>query len=171
MPGEGGKQVPASFFWGVIRSAVFQTATTSALWSAIRTAAGAQGLTLQPGSFGAVNSLRSMASKQRQAMQSFAGMSGDQAIGSDQITQDIDSGPIGGQAEFPIYKVAFEHITTDPFTGQTTTDWRTSWFYGSIPATKDALLAELDAEGADMADQYHPGSTHSGIGNVVITRV
>lgn len=171
MAGGDGKQVGASFFWGVIRSAVFQTATTGALWGAINAAAGAQGLRLAPGSFGQVNALRSMAVKQRRAMQSFAGMAGDQAITSNVIAQDIDSGALDAQANYPIYKVAFEHITTDPFSGQTTTEWRTSWFYGEIPATKDALLSELDAEGADMADQYHPGFLHTGIGNVVITRV
>jgi hypothetical protein len=55
-----------ALFWGIIRSAVEERATTAELWQAIRDYAESTGLGLPAGMFRAVNEMRSLAVLQRE---------------------------------------------------------------------------------------------------------
>ena len=165
MASGGGKQVPLSYFWGIIRSAVFANATTGALWAAVNAAREKEGLTFAPGAFFQMQSLRSLGVRQRQSTRALQS-SEDTANPADFVTQDIDSGDLNAQNAFPVYRVRFEHLVNTE-AGQESR-WRTTYFFGQLPPTMGDLRDELEAQGLEMTQEggSDRGAIHVGVGQI-----
>ncbi len=163
--------VPIDKYWGEIRSATAQHATTAQLWSSVKDALARDGYSgFEKGSFVRMNQLRGLASSQQYTMEALAKAADDASLDSRFIAQDIDSGPLDFQALSKEYKVQYEHLIN--VGGEDKTVWRTD-FFSSLPGTKGELIAELQDEG-DMLTQTggtDEGADHVGIGNVLITEI
>lgn len=162
--------VPVSAFWGTILGSVFSRATTQQLWGALRGAASASGVTLAPGAFLQVSALRSLAVQQRSAMESFAAMAPGQAITSSEIAPAVDANLQGIALRGANYRVAWQQVITAP-DGSLTTRWNTTVYTEGLPTTWDALQADLELQGEELAassDERYAG-IHVGIGGVSIT--
>lgn len=162
--------IPSSLraYWGVIRSNVFQRATTTQLWQAISTWESQYNILRPGGLFKAVSALRSLAVGQRNAADAFDKASGSDAISADMIAQDINSRPLTEQSLAPKYLVRFEaNMLSDQ---GATTRWLTITTNNLAGLIKDDLLGTIDESGIDMSTGYgeiYTGST----GNLSIVAV
>lgn len=155
-------------YWGVIRSNVFQRATTTQLWQAISGWESAFNILRPTGILQAVNTMRSLAVGQRNAEASFANASGSDAISSEHIAEDINSRPLNEQTLSPKYLVRFEAnmVTEAGFV----TRWLTVKTNSLAGMIKDDLLGQLDSAGIDMSTGY--GELYTGLtGQISIVAV
>jgi hypothetical protein len=155
-------------YWGVIRSNVFQRATTTQLWQAISGWESQYNILRPGGLFSAVSAMRSLAVGQRNAESNFANAAPEDAIDSTMIAQDINSRPVTEQSLASKYLVRFEaNMVTE---AGYVTRWltvKTNTLAGMI---KNDLLGQLDSAGIDMSTGY--GELYTGLtGQISIVAV
>lgn len=155
-------------YWGVIRSNVFQTATTTQLWQAISSWESQYNILRPGGLFRAVTAMRSLAVGQRNAEASFAKADGTDALDSSMIAEDINSRPVTERSLSPSYLVRFEaNMVTE--TGYVTR-WLTVKTNSLAGMIKNDLLGQLDTAGIDMSTGY--GELYTGLtGQISIVAV
>lgn len=155
-------------YWGVIRSNVFQRATTTQLWQSI-SAWESQYNILRPGGlFNAVSAMRSLAVGQRNAENTLANLNPEDPLTADVIAQDINSRPVTEQSLSPKYLVRFEaNMVTE---AGYVTRWLTVKTNSLAGMIKNDLLGQLDTAGIDMSTGY--GELYTGLsGNISIVAV
>lgn len=151
-------------YWGIIQQQVQNKASVANIWNAVRTQAEAEGADLSGVRIFDMNRIRSLAVEVREAGNRFASAAGNAAIDSSMISQYINSRELRQQNELPVYSVRFEqHVTEN---GEPVSVWRTLQYTGAIPNTKDALLAEIEANAMAFANKYN--QTHMDVGQVQI---
>jgi hypothetical protein len=155
-------------YWGVIRSNVFQTATTSQLWQAISSWESQYNILRPGGLFNAVTAMRSLAVGQRNAETALANAEPEDAITAEMIAQDINSRPVTEQSLSPSYLIRFEaNMVTE---AGNTTQWLTVKTNSLGGMIKDDLLGQLDEAGIDMSTGY--GALYTGLtGSISIVAV
>ena len=155
-------------YWGVIRSNVFQRATTTQLWQSI-SAWESQYNILRPGGlFNAVSAMRSLAVGQRNAESTLASLNPEDPLTADVIAQDINSRPVTEQSLSPKYLVRFEaNMVTE---AGYVTRWLTVKTNSLAGMIKNDLLGQLDTAGIDMSTGY--GELYTGLtGQISIVAV
>lgn len=155
-------------YWGVIRSNVFQRATTTQLWQSI-SAWESQYNILRPGGlFNAVSAMRSLAVGQRNAENTLANLNPEDPLTADVIAQDINSRPVTEQSLSPKYLVRFEaNMVTE---AGYVTRWLTVKTNSLAGMIKNDLLGQLDTAGIDMSTGY--GELYTGLtGQISIVAV
>lgn len=155
-------------YWGVIRSNVFQRATTTQLWQAISSWESQYNILRPGGLFNAVSAMRSLAVGQRVAENNLASAEGSDALDATMIAQDINSRPVTEQSLAPKYLVRFNaNMVTE--TGYNTR-WLTVTTNNLAGMVKDDLLGQLDTAGIDMSTGY--GELYTGLtGEISIVAV
>lgn len=151
--------------FGAIQSAVNNRAGMGEIIAAIRGAYEAM-----PGPTPTINpvdvsQLRSYAAGIRNATAAFAAANPEWSLDSSMIAQTPWGRDLAAQAAAPDWQVRFLADVTDEL-GNSTQLWRSVLIPGTLPASKQALLDEVEAAAQAMADEY--GVTHSGIGAVQI---
>lgn len=155
-------------YWGVIRSNVFQRATTTQLWQAISGWESQYNILRPGGLFRAVTAMRTLAVGQRNAEAALAKASGSDALGAEHIAEDINSRPVNERTLSPKYLVRFEAnmVTESGFV----TRWLTVKTNSLAGMIKDDLLGQLDQAGIDMSTGY--GELYTGLsGQISIVAV
>lgn len=155
-------------YWGVIRSNVFQRATTTQLWQAISGWESQYNILRPGGLFNAVSAMRSLAVGQRNAEASLANLNPEDPLTADVIAQDINSRPVTEQSLSPKYLVRFEaNMVTE---AGYVTRWLTVKTNSLAGMIKNDLLGQLDTAGIDMSTGY--GELYTGLsGNISIVAV
>lgn len=168
MTNEPPRSIPIAQYWGIIRAQVNDRATTAELWDAVRSAASAEGYTQLSGGLAEMNRLRGRATGVRNAATVFERARPEAGIESSMFAPDISARSIPGLSVTPTYRVSFVHTTLDMM-GTLRTQYRTVSFPMQLPSTKDALLAELNADASMMGAKY--GEQHLAVAHVEITVV
>lgn len=155
-------------YWGVIRSNVFQRATTSVLWQAISNWEQTYSVIRSQGLFQAVTEMRTLAVQQRNAAQAFESADPADPINADMIAQDIHSRPVTEQSLSPKYLIRFEaNMLTDQ---GPSTRWMTLTTNDLAGTIKDDMLTTIDQSGIDMSTGY--GEIYTGMtGQISIVAV
>ena len=155
-------------YWGVIRSNVFQRATTTQLWQAISGWESQYNILRPGGLFNAVSAMRSLAVGQRNAEASLANLNPEDPLTADVIAQDINSRPVTEQSLSPKYLVRFEaNMVTE---AGYVTRWLTVKTNSLAGMIKNDQLGQLDTAGIDMSTGY--GELYTGLsGNISIVAV
>ena len=161
-------------YWGPIQSAVSQRVSTADLWTAVREAAAAEGVTISGVSATDMSGLRGLAASQRNASANFSQAHPGDTITGSMIAQDISSRGLADQALAPSWIVRFEQDLN--FEGQLRTVWRSSVFEGSLPPTVDELRNQLDLDAEQLLASSSGGidatsAVHIGIGQIQISAV
>ncbi len=151
-------------YWGEIQSAVSRRVSTADLWTAVRSAAEAEGVQLRGAGAIDMNLLRGLAAQQRNAMDVLQGARMGDTIVSSMIAQDISARSQQDQDLAPRWIVRFEHDVT--VGGQLQTLWRSSIFEGVLPSTRSDLTSAVEADAQALADDYDV--THIGVGRIQI---
>ncbi|HEX3513846.1 MAG TPA: hypothetical protein VHT26_07595 [Trebonia sp.] len=162
--------IPSSLraYWGVIRSNVFQRATTTQLWQAISGWESQYNILRPGGLFNAVTAMRSLAVGQRNAENSLASAAPEDPLTADMIAQDINSRPVTEQSLSPSYLVRFEASMVTEIGNSTR--WLTVKTNSLAGMIKDDLLGQLDTAGIDMSTGY--GELYTGLtGQISIVAV
>lgn len=168
MTNEPSRSIPIAQYWGVIRGQIAARATTAQLWSAVRNAAAAEGYTTLTGGLAEMNRLRGLGTGLRAAAERFAKARGSAGIESSMFAPDVSARSIPGLSVTPTYRVSFVHTTVD-LQGILRTQYRIVSFPLQLPSTKDALIAELDADAGALAGKY--GEQHLSVGHIEIAVV
>lgn len=155
-------------YWGVIRSNVFQRATTTQLWNAIAGWESQYNILRPGGLFNAVSAMRSLAVGQRNAESTLASLNPEDPLTADVIAQDINSRPVTEQSLSPKYLVRFEaNMVTE---AGYVTRWLTVKTNSLAGMIKNDLLGQLDTAGIDMSTGY--GELYTGLtGQISIVAV
>lgn len=154
-------------YWGVIQREVQNKASVSKIWASVKAEAAKEGGDLSGVRIFDMNQLRSLAVGMRNASINFMKAGANDTIDSTMISQDINSRGLRAQNELPVYSIRIAQNVVD--NGAENTVWRTFQYTGSIPSTKSALMAELEANAFVLANHYN--QVHQGIGAVQISVV
>ena|ERR1700733_11461026 len=152
-------------YWGIIQKSVADRVSTSDLWSAVTSAAAAEGYSLSPANAMDMNSLRSLAAGNRNASEEFMAAPDNAALGASFYGFELYA-PAPHQLNVETtYLVRFEQNVLE--NGMPATVWRTDTFRGVLPATKDELMQQLNSDAEQIGEDYN--QTHVSIGSVAIT--
>lgn len=154
-------------YWGVIQQSVAQRLSTAELWQSVREAAAADGYDISGAGAIDMGTLRSLAASQREADAMLARASPDVGLQASMIGTDLAGFLRPNASASPQWLVRFQHNTIED--GQDVQHWRTSLFTGALPPTKADLLAQLDADGELLSQDYN--SDHISIGDVAISQL
>ena len=140
------------YFWGAIQLATRIHATTAELWSAIRSAADAGGVTIPQGMFKEVNRLRAAAAQLRNASETLMGGSLTDAITGAMVGQQLYARSGEARSLAPAWHVRFELSTT--VGTETSTGWYVMQYQGALPSTIGELYDDLEAYSAGLGESY-----------------
>jgi hypothetical protein len=152
-------------YWGNIQSAVAARASTAELWATVRDAAAADNFDISPANAVDMGQLRSLAAGNRNASAAFNAASENQSLDSSMIGSELYTPNESNPAAERLYLVRFQQTVLED--EAETTIWRTDMFRGLLPPTKSDLMAQLDNDAQNLADEYN--QTHIGIGDVAIS--
>lgn len=155
-----GLPLKALQYWGTVRGAVAQRASTADVWGAIRDMAAASGLPNLGISLQDFNQLRSAAVGVRNAGETLAKAPAEWGLNSSMIGVTPYARSLADRANTPQWSVGMYHTTAD-LEGNESTDYRMVRFTGQLPATKADLELALEQDAEALADKY--GRTHVGI--------
>lgn len=154
-------------YWGTIEHAATEGLGTAELWDAIRAAAGEAGLDSPGVSAADVAQLygRAVSIQNREGRLDRA----DDAERMDdryvsQAPWQRDQAQRDALAQ---WQVRFEHTVLGPEGPET--NWRTSFFTGSLPDTKEALLEALHEDADKLSRKY--AVSHIGLGSIQVLEV
>lgn len=154
-------------YWGLIQQGVSARMTTAQLWNTVKQAAQTENADLTGVRIFDMNNIRGLAASIRNQSQNFMNAPSNASIDNTMISQNINSRPLLDQNEVQIYQVRFEHLVTTG--GEQSSVWRTIQYTMDMPTTKDALLADIEANAIALANNYNVG--HAGIGQIQISSV
>lgn len=154
-------------YWGVIEHAARERMNTADLWAAIRDQAAAAGLDRPGVTAQDVSRLRGIAGSIRGADRQLDRANAEYGLTGAMISRAPWARDFAAMNTSPMHQVRFEHQFTRE--GEPVTEWRSVMFQGALPTTVAELMAALDFDAQQMADNY--GYEHVGIGAVSILAV
>lgn len=138
-----------SIYWGVIRSAAADRATTAQLWERISAFEAARGISRPEGLFQAVSVMRSLATSQRTAQNSLSSAGREASLDTVHIAQEFNARPLDQQALAPVHVVRFEAEVLGEEGVETR--WLSFMLRGYLPATKGELVDLVDVQAPGVA--------------------
>jgi len=140
------------FYWGSVERGAHEGWTTAQLWESIRAAREAYGGDAPRVGAIEVGQLRAYAGGIVRAANAYERLPDSSGLSSEHFAEAPWSRPLSQRNTLPMYQVRFEHVTTGP--GGESIDFRSVFFRGSFPATKQDLEARLEGDAALMAADY-----------------
>lgn len=154
--------------WGEIQAAVRDRVSTADLWTRANEAAQSRGFTGVTGSALEMGALRSIAAKLRNSAETFARAAPGQALDPTMFAPNLNAQSTTNREITPTYRVRYlQQVRTAE--GDIVGAFRTTSFPVQLPSTKEALLAELQADASLLAEKY--GEQHVDLGEVEISVV
>lgn len=152
-----GLPLKALQYWGTVRGAVAQRASTADVWAAINDYAANQQMTSTGVSLQDFNQLRSAAVGVRNAGERLAKAPAGNAIDSSMIGVTPYARAQTERNNTPQWSVGIYHTTSND-AGDESTDYRMVRFTGQLPATKADLELAIEQDAEALAEKY--GRTH-----------
>lgn len=155
-------------YWGTVRGAVGQRASTADVWAAINAHAATQGRETAGITLQGFNAMRSRAVQVRNAAEALnSGLGGSQIeghmLGNVPWQRDLNA-----MNAMPMYQATFTHTTAN-LDGEESSETRTVTFTGALPGTLDDFNTALNHDAEALADKY--GTVHVGITDIELNRV
>lgn len=154
-------------YWPQIEEAAASRMTTQDLWQNLHDAAAELGRDTPGVSILGVNELRSLATTIQASAARLERQADSFAIDARHVGEAPWSRDPAERDALSIYQVRYQHTTVTPEGPET--NWRTSIFYGQLPATAGELRAAIGEDANQLAAKY--GHSHVDFGNLQVLAV
>lgn len=152
MANQAGLTGAQAALFGTILAAARNHATTAEIWGAIRSEADRYGVSLPTGMFGAVNTMRSLATRTIVASERLSAAGPNDAIEGGMIGQAVYSRSQVGRALVPEWHAYVQ--TTSIVQGEQVQGWTFMPYTGTLPATVGELNDDALSAAVAQSEKY-----------------